>query len=300
MIPNQKWSYALIAMRHSVISFLLFAGWGTAVFASPAARELFIPGIGSSTGIGGRRYETALWVVNPGEKPANVRIAFLSDEQANASPREIASVLNGGETLVLDPVDLHRFANLQGSGAVRLIASRPITAVARVWSRLPTEGSSRGLSSTIDAIPAMSAIRNGDTAVLPGITVDPSYRYKLYVVETTGDGLDFVLSLANAAGEVFAEQHMYVAGLEPHKIDLQPMIASASSRDAIVRIRGFHGNGRIVATLDQIAVDGLDSDSYPMVTTSVPQPRFTYAEIVAYVAISLMLIAAMAQRRPAT
>jgi len=285
-------------MRYFVIRlFLLVTAWAPALFASPAARELFIPGIGSSTGIAGRRYETSLWIVNPGVQPASVRIAFLSDEQANLSPREIVSVLKGGETVVYDPVDLRRFANQQGSGAFRLIATRPIAAVARVWSLLPAEGSSRGLSSTIDAIPAMSAVRNGDTAILPGITVDPSYRYKLYIVETTGDGLDFVISLANAAGEVFAEQHVYVAGLEPHKIDLQPFLASASSREALVRIRGFHGNGRIVAELDQTAIDGLDSDFFPMVTMGAPLARFTNAEIVGYMLIFLVLIAALARRR---
>jgi len=285
-------------MRYFVIRlFLLVTAWAPALFASPAALELFIPGIGSSTGIAGRRYETSLWIVNPGVQPASVRIAFLSDEQANLSPREIVSVLKGGETVVYDPVDLRRFANQQGSGAFRLIATRPIAAVARVWSLLPAEGSSRGLSSTIDAIPAMSAVRNGDTAILPGITVDPSYRYKLYIVETTGDGLDFVISLANAAGEVFAEQHVYVAGLEPHKIDLQPFLASASSREALVRIRGFHGNGRIVAELDQTAIDGLDSDFFPMVTMGAPLARFTNAEIVGYMLIFLVLIAALARRR---
>jgi len=255
--------------------------------AAYSSRDLFIPIFGRGVGGDGRRYETTFTLTNASSKPADVTLSFLPAGHPNPSPRGIALHLAPRETRRFDPVGADLLGTAAAFGAMRIQANEPVLAHARLFSMLPGEPAARSVASSFNAIPEQFAAGTGDTSYLQGPDVSGDFRYKIYVVETTGHPLTFALALLDAKGHVLATRHEYVSGFEQRSWDINEPNA------ALLRVSGMNGNGRVIVAGAQIATGSQDGTAYEMSFVTLPRWRMPAGEIAAYVAAGAALIVAI-------
>jgi hypothetical protein len=255
--------------------------------AAYSAKDLFIPIFGRGTGGDGRRYETTFTLTNPSSKPADVKLSFLRAGQPNPKPFTSSVHLAAKQTRRFDPAGAELLGAPAAFGAMRIEANTPLLAHARLFSSMPGEPAARSVASSFNAIPEQFAAGTGDGAVVQGLAEGSEFRYKLYVVETTGQPLTFALSLLDANGRAIATTHEYVSGHEQRSWDI------ATPGAAVLRISGMNGNGRVIAAGMQIATGSQDGTAYEMSFATAPRWRLPAGEMAAYVAAGAALIAAI-------
>src|SRR5258708_20414053 len=180
--------------------------------AAYSGRDLVLPVTGSSAGVGGRFFGTGLWVTNLSlHHPADVTLAFYQSGQTNRSPRTIALRIGPGQTWVTDTIG-PALTGGAAMGAIRVRSTQDVIASARTYSPLVVETNAAAVASAFAAIPTQFAIGNGEETTLQGITPADS-RYKVYLVEVTGQPLAVTMQLLDPAGSMVAEYRRY---LTPH------------------------------------------------------------------------------------
>lgn len=259
----------------------------TPVFAAYSSRDLFIPIFGRGTGGDGRRYETSFVITNTASKRADVKLSFLAAEKPNPAPHTTTLHLAAKETRHFDSVGADLLGAPAAFGAMRIESSVPLLAHARLFSTMPDEPPARSVASSFNAIPEQFAAGTGDTAILQGLEQSPDFRYKIYVVETTGQPLTFALALLDAKGRVIDTRHEYVAGHEQRSWDI------GAPGAAVLRVSGMNGNGRVIVAGAQIAKGSQDGTAYEMSFATAPRWRLPAGEAAAYIAAGAALIIAI-------
>jgi len=267
----------------SAICYLL----STPVFAAYSSRDLFIPIFGRGAGGDGRRYETSFTITNTTSKAADVKLSFLAAERPNPAPHATMLHLAAKETRHFDAVGADLLGAPDGFGAMRIEANVPLLAHARLFSAMPGEAVGRSVASSFNAIPQQFSAGTGDSAVLQGLEQSPDFRYKVYVVETTGQPLTFALALLDAKGRVLDTRHEYVAGHEQRSWDI------GAPGAVLLRVNGMNGNGRVIVAGAQIAKGSQDGTAYEMSFATAPRWRLPAGEAAAYVAAGAALIIAI-------
>lgn len=280
----------------AAVTFVLLA---EPLFAIYTDIELFVPVVGHGHQTGGRIYDTTLWITNPGDAAAHVRLQFLRASQPNPSPRFIDFAIAPGATRLFDPVGAEILGAPEGVGAIRLHSDHRIVASARAVSRAESEPAGRAIGTTINAIPARFAIGNGQTAIAQGAKFGAGAdRYRLYVVETAGRPLTYVIGILDANGAMLAQKAFYVANFEPRVIDVGDEFPNIHADHAVVRLRGINGNGRIVFTGAAQARESQDSSSFEMTFVNEPRLRIPLGEMAVYVTVAAaIIVAAVVYRR---
>ena len=264
------------------------------VFCASSDIDLLIPIVGHGHQAGGRIYDTTLWITNPGDDPARATIQFLHASQANPSPHHLDLTLAPGATRVFDPIGADILGAPDGVGALRIRSDHPLLGAARTTSRLESETMARAVATTFNAVPARYAIGNGQTSIAQGVTLtdNPTERYRVYVVETAGQPLTYVIGILDAKGKTITQKAFYIAPFEERVVDLGDEFASVRTDHALVRLRGVNGNGRIVFAGAQIARESQDGNSFEMSFINEPRVRMPAPEVVVYIAVALAIIVA--------
>jgi hypothetical protein len=257
------------------------------VIAAYSSKTLFIPIFGRGVGGDGRRYETAFTLTNPSSTFADVTLSFMLAGQPNPKPFTTTIRLAAKETRRFDPVGAELLGAPAAFGAMRIEAKTPMLAHARLFSTLPGEPIARSIASSFNAIPQQFSAGTGDSAILQGLGGGPDFRYKIYVVETTGQPLTFALALLDASGHTITTTHEYVSGHEQRSWDI------ANPGAAVLRVKGMNGNGRVIVAGVQIATGSQDGTAYEMSFATAPRWRLPAGEIAAYVAAGAALIVAI-------
>ena len=278
--------YAAAVTTIRVALCLLFV-FATPLAAAYSSKDLFIPIFGRGAGGDGRRYETTFTLTNPSTKPADVKLSFMRAGQPNPNPFTTSVKLAPNQTRRFDPVGAELLGVPAAFGAIRIEAEVPVLAHARLFSSLPGEPAARSVASSFNAIPAQFSAGTGDSAIVQGISDGSDFRYKLYVVETTGQPLTFALSLLDANGRAIVTTHEYVSGHEQRSWDL------ATPGAAVLRVNGMNGNGRVIVAGAQIATGSQDGTAYEMSFATTPRWRLPAGEVAAYVAAGAALVAAI-------
>jgi len=263
-------------------------------FASVIDIDLFIPIVGRGHQAGGRIYDTTLWLTNSGDDAARVTLQFLHASQPNPSPHQLVLTLAPGMTRVFDPIGPEILGAPEGVGAVRIRSDHPILASARTTSRLESETMARAVATTFNAVPARYAIGNGQTSIAQGVTLsdNPVERYRVYVVETAGQPLTYVIGILDANGKTLTQKSFYIAPMEERVIDVGDEFPNVRADHALVRLRGVNGNGRIIFAGAQIARESQDGNSFEMSYANEPRLRIPLPEVIVYIAVALAIIAA--------
>lgn len=256
-------------------------------WAAYSSRDLFIPIFGRGAGGDGRRYETAFTLTNPSSNPVEVKLSFMLAGRPNPKPFTTSVQLAPRQTRRFDPVGAELLGAPAAFGAIRIEAKIPVLAHARLFSTLPGEPLARSVASSFNAIPQQFAAGTGDSAILQGLGGGTGFRYKIYVIETTGQPLTFAFSLLDANGRAITTTHEYVSGHEQRSWDI------ANPDAVVVRVKGMNGNGRVIVSGAQIATGSQDGTAYEMSFVTTPRWRLPAAEIAAYVAAGAALIVAI-------
>lgn len=256
-----------------------------------------LPVVGHSAGGDGRLFDTSLWITNLSLRhPADVTLAFYESGQKNPKPRAIRLRIAAGATWLADQMD----ATLTGGkamGAVRVTSSEDVIATARTYSRMASESNARAVASAFAAIPTQFAIGNGETTTMQGILPRDS-RYKLYLVEVTGEPLALTASLLDPSGRALAEKPLYVDAYMHLASDIRTLFGDTVPEHALLRVTGMNGDGRVVVAAAQIATESQDASAYEMTFRTAPRNRMSGGEVVAYsLAACAVLIAAFYRPR---
>src|SRR5260221_238047 len=263
--------------------------------AAYSGRDLVLPVTGSSAGVGGRLFDTALWVTNLSPRhPAEVTLAFYQSGQTNRSPRTIALGIGPGQTWVTDTIG-PALTGGAAMGAIRVQSTQDIIASARTYSRLVGETNAAAVASAFAAIPTQFAIGNGEETTLQGMTPADS-RYKVYLIEVTGQPLAVTLQLLDPAGRVVAEDRRYVDAHMQIAADLHEIFGDKVPAHALLRIAGTNGEGLGVVAGAQIASPSQDASAYEMTFRTQPRNRMTFGEIAAYSLVAIAVLAAALRR----
>jgi hypothetical protein len=257
------------------------------VRAAYSSKDLFIPIFGRGVGGDGRRYETAFTLTNGSSKAIDAKLSFMLEGRPNPTPFTTSIHLDARETKRFDPVGADLLGAPAAFGALRIEAKTPLLAHARLFSTLPGEPPARSVASSFNAIPEQFSAGTGDSAILQGLGEGADFRYKIYVVETTGQPLTFGLSLLDARGRVIRTTHEYVSGHEQRSWNIDTPGA------AVLRVNGMNGNGRVIVAGAQIATGSQDGTAYEMSFATAPRWRLPVGEVAAYVAAGAALIIAI-------
>jgi hypothetical protein len=282
-------------VRRIVFLFLLFAAAHPLV-AAYADRDLLIPVVGRATGAGGRLFLTTLWITNVDDHPASLTFSYLESGHANPSPRHTTATLAPRETRVFDPLGPPILTSINSIGALRIEANANIVSSARIYGYLPAEGSASNVSMALTGIPTRLGIGNGQSAVLHGdSSIDA--RYKLYVVETAGAALSVAVSIEDLHGQTRAEKRIFLDRFEHMSADTRDLFPSVKLDQAVIRVRGVNGEGRIIAAGTQTVTGSQDGCAYEMSFAPEPRTRIRAPEAAVYVAIALAVVTAIVWRR---
>ena len=283
-------------MRRAVLTLLLLAATHP-LLAAYADRDLVIPVVGRAAGGAGRLFLTALWITNADDdRVATLRLSYLESGHANRSPRQTMVVLAPRETRVFDPLGPPILTSINGIGALRIEANANIVASARIYGYRPAEGPASAVSMALTGIPTRLGVGNGQSALLHGDgSIDA--RYKLYVVETAGAALSVVVSIEDLHGQTRAEKRLFLDRFEHVSADTRDLFPAVKLDQAIIRVRGVNGNGRVIAAGTQIVPGSQDGCTYEMSFAPEPRTRIRAPEAAVYIAIAFMVVLAIAWRR---
>lgn len=259
--------------------------------AAYSGQDLVLPVVGHSAGGDGRLYDTSLWITNLSLRHgADVTLAFYESGQKNPKPRKIHLRIGAGATWLTEQMD----ATLAGNapmGAIRVTSSEEVIATARTYSRMAGDSNARAVASAFAAIPTQFAIGNGETTTMQGILSRDS-RYKLYLVEVTGDPLALTASLLHPDGRTISEKPLYVDAHMHLATDVHSLFGDAVPEHALLRVTGMNGEGRVVVAAAQIASESQDSSAYEMTFRTAPRNRMSAGEAVAYSTAALAVLVA--------
>jgi hypothetical protein len=264
-------------VKRSLIVLLLVS---RPLFAGFAGRDLVLPVVGRAVSATGQLFVTTVWITNIARRPAAVTLSFLEAGHANLSPRKFRIALAPGATHVFDPL------NVSSIGALRIESSVPIFATARI--------STGDAGTSFAAIPTRLAIGNAQSSILQGFTAS-SGRYKIYVVETTGEPLAFRVTIVDAKGNVRAEKHLYINRYEHRPYDITEMFPGIDG--TTVGIEGTNGSGRIIAMGLHTPPGTHDGNAFEMSFLRGPRTALTWIEAATYISVALAVITAAFIRR---
>lgn len=282
-------------MRRIVLPLLLLAA-AHPLLAAYADRDLVIPIVGRGSGAAGRIFLTALWITNAGDHEAVTTLSYLASGQANPSPKTTTITLAPGETRVFDPLGPPILPSVNGIGALRIQSNAEVVASARIYGYLPSEGPGSALSMALTAIPTRLGIGNGQSAFLHG-DGSRNAQYKFYVVETAGAALSIVVSVEDLHGQALGEKRIFLDRFEHVATDMRQLFRAINIENAVIRIRGVNGNGRVVAAGTQIVPGSQDACAYEMSFAPEPRTRIRWPEAAVYVAIAFVVVLAIVWRR---
>jgi hypothetical protein len=260
-------------------------------FAGYTARDLYIPIAGRVVGHDGSQFLTTLSLTNPSSDPATVTVSFLRAAVANPAPRSLTLQLAPSESRNLE-LDAQLLGN-DTVGALRIQGTRGVLAQANVYSRMAGETSARNIGAMFNALPATAAIGTGESATVQGLAGD-GFRYRLYVVETVGHPLYFTATLLDAHGSAVAQKRFFVSPREQRTFELTAEFPNVHA--ASLRLTGFNGSGKIVATGAQVRPESHETTPFEMSFPAAPRHRLQMTEALAYVTVALAVIVAAVRR----
>ncbi len=181
-----------------------------------AATELFLPVASRSEGFADTRWRTRLWVV-AGSQATDVVFEYYPTSTGGLSgPAAVASrSLSSGTQLYIEDL-LGDLWGVNGTGAVRLLATAPIAAFARVVNtKMPAvfEGGTFG-----QAMPAMTANGLSAVGVLPGlsnerISDESGFRCNIGWFNPGPTAATLTARVVTAGGEVLGERNLQIPPL---------------------------------------------------------------------------------------
>ena len=264
------------------LTTLLFAA--TNLVAGYESRDAWIPVVGHASGL--RAFDTTVYLTSTAHAKNDVTLSFYAAAQPHVAPRERKLQLDPDQTAAVDAgPDLVGEAG--AIGALHIVATGPLVATARVYSRAVNEPAGTEVGTSIHAIPSQYAIGTGESALLH---VPAGSRYKIYAAETHGFPLYFAVMTMPGS----AQRRLYLSPNEQRSWDLEELFHGTSA--TAVRIMGVSGSGKVVVAGMSIDQESQDFTAWEMSLPTEPRHRLHWPELTAYVAIAVAIALAAIDR----
>jgi hypothetical protein len=251
------------------------------ILLAVAARDLFLP-------VAGRIHDplhdirTTVTVTNPASSDAHATIRFIPVSGTTTAPKSLDVVVPANSSRTIDP-----FGEEPALGALRITADHPLSANGRI------------AASTFEAIPSTDAISTAEAAQMEGFTFThaATETNRLYVVETSGDALQYTVILVGAGGKVLSQRIYLIHPFEQHSLDLDHDFPTVAAPNVAVRLRGLNGGGSIVAAGAITKRANGEIAPRAMKVTARRDRGLSTGEKLAYAAIALFIAGAAFRRR---
>ncbi|HSP34395.1 MAG TPA: hypothetical protein VLU46_08775 [Thermoanaerobaculia bacterium] len=261
-------------LRTAAIAVVLSAAFP--LLAGYVTQDAWVVVAGHATGIGGRQFETTVYMTDASHSMNDVTLSFFPAGEPVASPRSITLQLGPDQSGAID-VGPQLTGDAGAIGALRIHSTGSLLAEAHLFNRTPAEAPPQ-IGEVLNAIPAQYAIGSGDFTVVP---VHAGARYKLYAVETNG----FPLYFSVASGT--ADRRLLIRPHEERSWDLAQVLPVAQVSS--LRITGINGSGKIIVLGTAVAEHGKDFSAYEMMLPARARHRMTWPEMTAYAAVAVAI-----------
>jgi len=247
-----------------VASVLICGLTASPVAAGFAGTDLLIPAAGRSEGIGGSQFHTTMWISNRANRAAHVTIELLLAGTGNGLRPVFTDTIPAEQTKMYENVSESLFGMANVVGAVRVIGSEELLVTARIYNQLSGTPQAATQGATLAGVPPGFGIARGETSFLQGVQHSLDYRYNIFLVETSGQPVEFDIEITDDAGNVLATRSSALQPFEPQMVAISTMLPIASISDGMARLRVTAGDGRLLAAGALVANLSHDSSSFEM------------------------------------
>lgn len=251
------------------------------ILLAVAARDLFLP-------VAGRIHDplhdirTTVTVRNATSAQTHATIRFVPVSGTSSPAKSVDVILPPYGSRTVDP-----FGEERALGALRITADHSLIASGRIGA------------STFDAIPSSDAISTAEAAQIDGFTFThaATETNRLYIVETSGDALQYTVILLGLGDKVLSQRIYLIHPFEQHSLDLDHDFPTVAAPNVSVRLRGLNGGGSIVAAGAVTKRANGQIAPREMKVTERRGRGMSISEKLAYAAIALFIAGAALRRR---
>ena len=222
-------------------------GWGVALAGMPA-RELVLPSVARAAGAGGSQWYTTVWIHNPSDRAADVRVQYLVRGQANPAPLQQWVSVDPGETLQFRDVFKDLYGLETAAGALRLSSSEQVVVSARVFNQAGSDiAESQG--QFLAALPSDLGIRLGEATSIAGVSqpADGSFRTNIALVEVGGGPVKVEVRLLDGLGVELGARSYDLASYQPMQVNLANLGSGLLVDGGRFEITVVSGSGSVLA-----------------------------------------------------
>jgi hypothetical protein len=256
---------------------LVFAMCIAAIAAAVSpGTDLLVPAAGR---VG--QWVTDLYLLNPGEAAADVRIHWLERGRANPDPPSVDLTLAAGQSRTLEDVLASAFGLDRGEGAMRLTADRPIVAYCRIFAA-NSAATMSGVTNSgatvsgpwgagddgatygqgVAAIPVTFATARGASSHVIGIASTDDFRTNVYALAGP-DGASLRLALLEPSGSETAATTLVLEELEPFLRRVDRLFKIPQLAEATLLIEVESGSAVVGASrIDKRSSDPMTLESW--------------------------------------
>ncbi len=216
--------------------------------ASNLPRPLIIPAVAKIAGSKSTNWSTDLWLANPSETAETV-LLHLFGSGGSSSAHEIT--VEAGSSLLLPDVVGHTFAT-SGEGWI-LVEASSLLVSSRTWNDTP----SGTYGQFIGALTDNDAIGPGDTAVIPSVVLNGTFRTNVGVTETSGGDVVLRVDVLDGYGSLRCSRVLPIGPLQ-HWQNSVSSLGCGTIDGGRIEISHLEGDGRIVgygSIIDQTTGD---------------------------------------------
>ncbi len=204
---------------------------------------------------------TDLYVLNPGEEPTDVTIAWLVRDEENTDPLTVDYTVGPGETLTLADVILEEFGIAGGGGAIRVTSDSEVIVNSRIYSSDAGETFGQGFEGT----PMPSATTEGGRSDIVGLSSNSQFRTNFYACAGP-DGATLDLVLIDPSGEAIATRTKTLGAWMPFLKRIDQLMATGDFDDGTLRVSVNAGSAVVGAS----KVDNASTDPTTLAGSTAP------------------------------
>ena len=164
----------------------------------PGANVVWVPVASHTSGLNNSQWRSDLGLLNPGSVAANAQMVFYGSGGPEGST---TSVPAGAQSILSDVVGQ---LNASGSGALEILSDQPLKVTARTYNQVASAATCYPNGTQGQDYPAVTTgggLGAGQSAYLPGLTENASYRCNIGVVNTGTGNATVLVTLFDGAGD---------------------------------------------------------------------------------------------------
>jgi hypothetical protein len=237
---------------------------GTTLATVPVTDQ-YLPALGHAFGsaVNGVQpwWRGDVWIFNPSATQSATVTIYLLLRQANPNPTSQVVTVAPGDTLYLPDVILNTFGNNNLFAGLRFVSlPNPVLVTAESYdANVTVVNKGQGTAGQFFAgIPAGIALGAGDSTDMPGFDQDETgtsglFRSNLAVVETTGNPVDYTVSVYNGTGTL--------VGTKAYSLDVRQVgqintvitdVTGSTGTNERLHISVTGGTGKLIAVGSRI------------------------------------------------